>query len=303
MFSKQNLKMITILAVLMLSACSVLQPSPTTTPTPADTPTPVVSPTPWQVIGKINVGGRSLDVVCRGEGSPTVVFENGYGENKEYWISVFMDVVRFTRACYYDRANLGKSDPAPKPRTSQDMVDDLHAMLTNGQIPGPYLLVGHSMGGFNVLIFANQYPQDVAGIVLVDPSHPDQFIRWLALLPTESAAESEAISSCREGLQWAINVNEPEKWDWQKSGELVRSIKSLGDLPFTIITAGDQGEPCYPPNAGQEEQVWFDLHQQYLKLSTNSKQVIAEYANHMVMESSPAEIVLAIRERVDEARK
>jgi pimeloyl-ACP methyl ester carboxylesterase len=294
---------ITTLVMLMLSACSVLQPTPTLTPTPADTPTPVASPTPFMVMGKIDVGGRSLDVFCIGKGSPTVVFENGYGANKEYWDSVFLEVVKFTRACMYDRANLGKSDPAPKPRTSQDMVDDLHTMLTKAQIPGPYLFVGHSMGAFNVLIYANQYPQDVAGIVLVDPSHPDQFDRWLAVLPTESASEVESLKNCHQGFTWMLGPNAPEGWDWLKSGAQVRSIGSLGDLPFTIITAGDQGEPCYPPTAEQEQQVWLDLHQEYLKLSTNSKQIIAEYAPHMVMENWPDVITQAIRERVDEVRK
>ena len=96
--------------------------------------------------------------------------------------------------------------------------------------------------------------------------------------------------------------NEPEGVDWTKSSEQVRAIKSLGDIPLTIITAGINRWPCSPATAELEQQVWLGLHQQYLKLSTNSKQVIAENANHIVMEGQPEIIVQTIRERVDEAR-
>ena len=146
--------------MLMLAACSVLQP----------VPTPLVMDT------KVDVGGRGLYIFCDGKGSPTVVFDSGYSLDSSHWATVFLETIKYTSACIYDRANLGRSDPASKPRTSQDMVADLHTLLTKAQIPGPYLLVGHSMGGFNVLIYANQYPAGYRGLVLVDPSHPDNLI-------------------------------------------------------------------------------------------------------------------------------
>jgi pimeloyl-ACP methyl ester carboxylesterase len=122
---------LTILVLLTLAACSVLQPSPT----------PLVMDT------KVDVGGRSLYIFCDGQGSPTVVFESGHGGDGSYWLPVFQETIKYTSACIYDRANLGRSDPALNPRSTQDYVDDLHNLLANAQIPGHYLLVGHSMGG------------------------------------------------------------------------------------------------------------------------------------------------------------
>ena len=280
---------ITILMMLMLAACSVLRPSPT----------PLVKDT------KVDVGERGLYLFCDGKGSPTVVFDSGYGSDSSYWATVYLETIKYTSACIYDRANLGRSDPALKPRTSQDMVADLHTLLTKAQIPGPYLLVGHSMAGFNMLEYANQYPQDVAGLVLVDPSHPDQGDHLHAILPTESPTEAESLKNCRPNptsVAWDSGQNEPEGVHWTKSSEQVRAIKSLGDIPLTIITAGINGWPCSPATAELEHQDWLGLHQQYLKLSTNSKQLIAENANHIVMEGQPEIIVQAIRERVDEVR-
>lgn len=123
----------------------------------------------------VDVGGYRLHLYCQGEGSPTVIMEAGQGGFGLSWALVQPEVAQTSRVCVYDRAGLGWSDPSPRPRTVEVMVDELHTLLTTAGIPGPYVLVGHSLGGMIVRLYAHHYPQDVAGMVLVDSSHEDQF--------------------------------------------------------------------------------------------------------------------------------
>jgi pimeloyl-ACP methyl ester carboxylesterase len=128
-----------------------------------------------QRIGRpIDVGGRTLNLYCSGEGSPTVIFESGGNDPGYEWMPVQVSVAHFTRACWYDRAGVGWSDPPPSPRTSTSVVSDLHEMMSRAGVPPPYVLVGASIGGEYARIFAGHYPQDVAGLVFADSSHPDQ---------------------------------------------------------------------------------------------------------------------------------
>jgi pimeloyl-ACP methyl ester carboxylesterase len=115
-------------------------------------------------------GGRKLNLYCLGEGSPTVVFEAGGFDPAMTWALVQPAVATRTRACSYDRAGLGYSDPSPRPPTPANVVEDLHALLARADIPGPYVLVGHSLGGFNMKLYAATYPGEVVGLVLIDPS-------------------------------------------------------------------------------------------------------------------------------------
>jgi pimeloyl-ACP methyl ester carboxylesterase len=118
--------------------------------------------------------GRRLNVYCVGRGSPTVIFDAGLGDSNRVWALVQPSVAVVTRACSYDRAGLGFSDPSPKPNTSANDVADLHQLLRALRTKPPYVLVGHSLGGMNVKLYAESHPADVAGLVLVDPTHEDQ---------------------------------------------------------------------------------------------------------------------------------
>src|SRR5579859_8285070 len=122
----------------------------------------------------INVDGRKMHINCTGEGSPTVILDSGLGDSYISWHKVQPEIAKFTRVCSYDRAGVGYSDPSNEPRTSQVIAEQLHALLQAAQIPPPFVLVGHSMGGYDVRLYASLYPNDVAGMVLVDASHPDQ---------------------------------------------------------------------------------------------------------------------------------
>ncbi len=123
--------------------------------------------------------GRRLNLYCVGQGSPTVVFDAGLGGNSAVWDLVQPAVALKTRACAYDRAGLGFSDPATRSSTSANIVDDLQRLLTAAGIKPPYILVGHSYGGMNMRLYADDYPAEVAGMVLVDPADEDEGSREL----------------------------------------------------------------------------------------------------------------------------
>jgi pimeloyl-ACP methyl ester carboxylesterase len=118
---------------------------------------------------------RRLNLVCMGKGSPTVVFESGAGGTAADWRKVQPEVARFTRACAYDRAGYGFSDPADRPSDGANAVEDLRRLLQRARIGGPIVLVGHSVGGLYAELFAGTYPGDIAGLVLVDPTGLDDF--------------------------------------------------------------------------------------------------------------------------------
>src|SRR5215467_2211928 len=118
--------------------------------------------------------GVSLNLNCVGQGSPTVVLDSGLGVPAAGWDLVMPDVAKFARVCSYDRAGYGWSSAGPEPRTTGEIVKELHALLAASGEKGPYVLVAHSFGGYNVRVYADKYPADVAGLVLVDTSHEDQ---------------------------------------------------------------------------------------------------------------------------------
>lgn len=133
----------------------------------------------------VAIGGRTLNIDCEGQGAPAVILEpggfGGYGGHD--WGKVQPGVAKFTQVCWYDRAGEGWSDPSPAPRNSVTITEDLHELLQRAPIPRPYLIVGHSIGGSYARIFAARFPSEVAGVVLVDSSHPDQKEPSILLAP------------------------------------------------------------------------------------------------------------------------
>lgn len=117
--------------------------------------------------------GAKLNFVCLGTGSPTVVFDSGWSDWAPAWAIVQPRIASFTRACSYDRAGAGFSEPGPMPRTTKRIATELHTALKNGRIAGPYILVGSAFGGDHIRAFADLFPQDVAGLVLVDADATD----------------------------------------------------------------------------------------------------------------------------------
>jgi pimeloyl-ACP methyl ester carboxylesterase len=132
------------------------------------------SATDPQPLGRlISIGNRKLHIHCTGTGNPTVVVENGGAAFSFDWALVQSEVGRFTRICTYDRAGYAWSDPGPEFDTLDQATQDLHLLLTNADVRGPYVMVGHSFGGLLIRFYQAKYPTDVVGMVLVDSSHED----------------------------------------------------------------------------------------------------------------------------------
>lgn len=131
-------------------------------------------PAPGQMV---DVNGFRLHLHCTGKGSPTVVIDNGLGNFSPDWHLVQAEVAKFTRVCTYDRAGYGWSDPGPPPRTGRQIVKELHTLLVNADIEGPYVLVGYSLGGMTACLYAYQYPDEVVGAVFVESAHKDMLSR------------------------------------------------------------------------------------------------------------------------------
>src|SRR5215204_2867978 len=124
----------------------------------------------------VEVGGYRLHINCTGQGSPTVILDGGLGEFSAQWVRVQQEVSGTTRVCAYDRAGMGWSEMGPDPRDAKQITSELHTLLSKAGIDGPYVLVGHSLGGLSMQTYANRYPDEVAGVVLVDSStEPDPF--------------------------------------------------------------------------------------------------------------------------------
>jgi pimeloyl-ACP methyl ester carboxylesterase len=255
----------------------------------------------------VDVGGYRLAIHCIGEGSPTVVLETGLGAPSEYWAPIQQEIAGLTRVCRFDRAGRGKSDPAPTtPRTCADMVADLRALLHNASIPAPYVLVGNSLGGMNARLYAYQHPEEVAGLVLVDGSHQDQFTRSVAALPEpepNSPDSHKGFYHFWAGGGWKDPANNPENVDFVTSREQLRAIHSLGDLPVVVLASGAfLRDPPTSPEAGPRlHEIWQDLQRDLANLSSNSVYSVVESSGHFIQRDQPEVVIDAIRRVLDSA--
>jgi pimeloyl-ACP methyl ester carboxylesterase len=243
----------------------------------------------------VDVGGYQLYIHCTGKGPPTVIMEAGYGDVGETWSLVQPKVAGLTRACSYDRAGLGLSDPGPEPRHSLQIVDELHTLLANAGIEGPFVLVGHSMGGLYMRLYAGRYRQDVVGLVLVDSAHPDQVRRQAAVLPPESPDDSESLRFYRD---WFTNAPD----DPTLNPELFEA-GSLGDMPLVVLTAPNKERADdFPAELNARfNQIWVELQEELVQLSSNSTHVISEKSQHFIQRDQPELVIDAIRQVVSAA--
>jgi pimeloyl-ACP methyl ester carboxylesterase len=152
--------------------------------------------------------GRTMNLYCEGKGSPVVVLDSGLGDGAWSWAKTQDRMAERTRVCSYDRAGYGKSSPGPLPRDAKAIVADMAEMLKAAREKGPYVLVSHSLGSFDVRLFALTRPEAVAGLVLVDPSADGQVRRMTAVAPKMQALQDAAMAGARP---CAVSPRPPER--------------------------------------------------------------------------------------------
>ena len=288
--------------------------------------TETASPVPARgnVAGLVEIGGgRKLYLECRGTGSPTVVLEAGYRSTARVWSEdlvqpaaprpmVLQGVAAFTRVCLYERPGVtavvdgrvvpSRSDPVPMPRTAEGVVADLHALLRAAAVPGPYVLVGHSLGGLFVRLYAAAYPDEVVGLVLVDawseqlralltPEQWQSYVRFNSVVPPELAGERDY-----------------ETIDFAAASAAMReavAARPLRPLPLVVLA---HGQPFGVPEAGLGfapetlERAWRAAQEGLAALAPDARFAVAAESGHYVQLQQPELVVEAIRQVVDAVR-
>ncbi len=283
-------------------------------------------PPPGQLV---EVGGHRLHLYCMGKKTdkPTVILEGGLPATCLDWCKVQPEIARFTQVCSYDRAGFGWSDYVAGRRTGQQIVKDLHTLLANAGIPGPYILVGHSFGGLYTRYFAATYPGDVAGLVLVD-STPEDLHQQMPELAKENRTLQVTMTAMAylapfgiprmflQAGQTPINklsyppevlpvvkalyarprffkANSNELAGFDATIVQVRESRRkamFGSLPLVVLTQRPETEYGDEHAAG----IWHTLQKELLNLSSNSRQIIAERSGHYIQLEQPELVIDAI---------
>lgn len=268
----------------------------------------------------VDVGGYRLLINCTGKGRPTVVIEAGWGDSSASWGWVQPEVAKTTRICTYDRAGMGWSEVSPQPRTAREFAIELHALLANADETAPYVLVGHSLGGYTMRVYAHDYPAEVSGLVLIDaqalpkldvpafnpaPKPGGDFIAtFLARIgvvrllagPLGSVQELPA----KEKQAYAASAVTPrfvqtfldEGRGMSEGGAQAKAVTTLGAMPLLVLSRGND-----------QDADWAASQAEYLHLSTNSQQLFADRSGHRIMIEQPEAAVASIIKIVELVRR
>ena len=258
----------------------------------------------------VEVGTHRLYIHCVGSGRPTIVIDTGVGERYESWQAVITSLSRDTRVCAYDRAGYGRSDPGPMPRDSQRAADELHLLLANAGEDGPFLLVGHSLGGLNMQVYANRYLKEVAGLVLLDPT-PLAWIRGEGFPGLRELFGRES-DRWREEANAAKASSDPEakafvpfmdatasefEQLFGRTAEEVAAIQSFGELPLTVIGASEP-DPRFGENAQAFRFFWNEESVALACKSTAGRFILAEGSGHDIYLDAPQVVIDAILDMI-----
>ena len=285
------------------SAAPSSEPPPTGSDTGSDSESPSTD-----LIADVEVDGRRIHVTCfgpTGATAPTVVFEAGLGAPSDTWDTVVDALSPSRRTCAYDRAGTGASPLPPTPRrTTKDLVADLEAVLENAEIQGPIVLVGHSMAVWPLAVFARAHPEEVAGVVLVDPRGPHVSAQWRAALPAPSTSEAPAVTANREELgdfEHDPSMN-PEHLDLtasaaEASAALDASGHLFGDSPMVVLGAADThlGWSDLPPALAKVfDRIWLLEQKRLAQESTRGTFETVPDSAHEIQNDQPQAVVDAV---------
>jgi len=241
-------------------------------------------------IRKVAAGGHALSLLVGGEGTPTIVFEAGFGAGLASWTTVQSNIARFARTVSYDRAGIGQSEAGPKPRAAKQIAEELHLALQSAGIGPPYVLVGHSFGGIYVRVFADMYPKEVAGMVLIDPSQ-EAFEDW-----TRTHKEAQRAGRDEEMAKASQAVRD-ESAQVSTSYEQARAARVPPGIPVILLTA--MKDETMPEAA---RKVWAEKHVEWISKVPGGKHVVAEKSGHFIQAEQPQLVIDAIKQVFDQAR-
>lgn len=263
----------------------------------------------------VDVGGRMMHLYCIGRGAPTIVIDTGLGGTSLEWEAVMHRLGGPSRVCVFDRAGYGWSQMGPYPRTSSQHANDLYLLLTNAGEEGPFLLVGHSYGGYNMQLFARRYPFLVAGLVLIDASHPEQVERFLAPPYKVRIAPSSSYGMVRFGdvpklhpamprAARELSLFQYQNWrprrtlsfellGWRESEAELRAEPPLQPMPLVVLT---RGKRVWPTGAHGDalEQLWIDLQSELVAQSPTAAHLVARASGHQIHLDQPDLVAFAV---------
>jgi pimeloyl-ACP methyl ester carboxylesterase len=262
----------------------------------------------------ISVGSHRLQVHMEGKGTPAVVIDAGLADQLGKMRPLQERIARVTRVITYNRAGYGKSEPGPLPRHSGREAEELKALLEKVSVPGPYVLVGHSLGALNMQVFASRYPNTVAGMILLDPP-PLSFIlgqeyRDLGLMAGQMTAEWQAIA---DSAAQSVDAREKEKSAlfrmiasehremFGETARLVAAVSTFGDMPLVVLAAG-KPNPAFGEVAEKFQRYWIDQSRALSEKSAHGKFILVEGASHFIYLDAPELVAESILSVVYESR-
>ncbi len=262
----------------------------------------------------ISIGSHRLQIHMEGKGTPSVVIDAGIADQLDKLRPLQERIARVTQVITYNRAGYGQSEPGPLPRHSGREAEELKTLLEKASVPGPYVLVGHSLGALNMQVFASKYPDDVAGMVLLDPP-PLSFIlgleygdlgvmaaqmtaEWQAI--ADSAAKStDAQEKARSAFFRMIASEHGEMF--AETAKLVGAVSTFGDMPLVVLAAG-KPNPAFGEVAEEYQRYWVEQSRTLADKSTNGKFILAEGASHYLYLDVPELVAESILSVVYEVR-
>ena len=262
----------------------------------------------------VNIGFQTMYIDCVGNKSPTILIDVGIAGSSASWYKIAQTLSNNVRTCLYDRAGYGWSDPGRGERTTATIVHELNLLINKAEIPGPFVLVGHSFGGFTARYLAARFPKNVVGLVLVDSSHPEQIYRLSAL----DKAEQKPLVTGRKNLvpddfseferKWYF-LNSSRKATLAQMGELkyfkesayqVKHSGPIKDIPVAVLSRGIGQLPELSGVSLENE--WQDMQKDLLKLSRNSWHLIVADSGHEIHKEAPNHIVENILKVVNKSK-
>lgn len=237
----------------------------------------------YKFTGKFDVGGHKLFLLSYGQNKPAVILESGIGDGGTMsgWDVVQKKVKDFAQVCLYDRAGLGQSEKGPEPRTTIQIAHELHALLEAAKIEPPYIMVGHSMGGLHIQTYAMLYPDDIAGMVFVDPT-PKELVDTLSATAIENIIEAGAPQGVLDETVEGLNESVPT----------FKSLPNLPDVPVVVITSSFTGEGDVDVSRWEELKTY---HQNLADEVTDGTHIVATQSGHYIQIDEPKLVIDAIQ--------